>query len=104
MPDLTPLEAAKIIETAYGWQKDKGIPAVDAALFAAAQCRKIDAGELRPVVHAHWKKADGWPGPAECSNCDADAPCDESGNECLSEHCPTCGALMDGKDDRHAEK
>lgn len=73
---------------------------LDAVHLAASALRRVASEKLAPVVHAHWKKADGWPGPAECSNCGADAPCDENGNERLTKRCPGCGALM-GKDDSH---
>lgn len=98
--EMTAEEAAKLLEN---MAKDREWLAIDSIKcrvlrYAASALRRVASGELAPVVHAHWKKADGWPGPAECSNCGADAPCDENGNERLTKRCPDCGALMGGKD------
>ena len=77
---------------------------------------KIAAGEYKPVIHAHWKEVEpGHDVLYECSNCgriistswgcceDEDTKgcngCDPT-EEWLC--CPTCHALMDGKDDSHA--
>ena len=87
----------------------------NAVKYAASYLRKISAGEYKPVIHAHWKEVE--PGHDilfECSNCgriistswgsceDEDTQgnngCDPT-EEWLC--CPTCRALMDGKDDSH---
>ena len=83
MPKMDPLEAAKIIETAYGWQKDKGIPAVDAALFAASILRHVVSVEPASVKCEECKwgwhngghsKDNVWAHTFHCNkhNCDMD--------------------------------
>ncbi|MDD3231581.1 MAG: hypothetical protein PHE09_20585 [Oscillospiraceae bacterium] len=79
--------------------------------------QKIASGEYAPVVHAHWKEVEpGHDVLFECSNCgriistswgcceDEDTKgcngCDPT-EEWLC--CPTCRALMDGKDDSNAD-
>lgn len=85
--------------------------------LAATLCRRVASGELAEVIHAHWKEVE--PGHDilfQCSNCgrivstswgsceDEDTHgnngCDPT-EEWLS--CPTCGALIGGKDDEDAE-
>ena len=54
--------------------------------------------DAQPVVHAHWE-ADEF--GHKCSACDEYVNDDTYENECLT-HCPSCGALMDGKGDDNA--
>ena len=87
----------------------------DTICFAASILRRTASGELTEVRHVHWKEVE--PGHDilfECSNCgriistswgcceDKDTKgcngCDPT-EEWL--YCPTCGALMNGKDDSH---
>lgn len=70
--------------------------------WAVNMARRVASGELTPVVHAHWRnqgeeeKATGITGTDNyyCSICDQP-------NDWETNHCPNCGALMDGKDDSH---
>ncbi|HVI41971.1 MAG TPA: hypothetical protein VM577_15070 [Anaerovoracaceae bacterium] len=110
MTDLTPQEAAESLDSLNEELFDG---TGDTLKFAASYMRKIASGEYAPVVHAHWKECE--PGHDilfECSNCgriistgwgcceDEDTQgnngCDPT-EEWLN--CPSCGALMDGKDD-----
>lgn len=100
MPDLTPLEVAETLELHAPWV---GGTYRDAMLKAAADERQIAAGELRPVIHAYWKGQSSNVGYRcvvhfACSNCGYEIADDETVNKL----CPSCGALMDGKDDSHA--
>ncbi len=90
-------EIANILENVYGRKKGEDIPIVQASLKAAADERKIASGEYAPVVHGHWKQVGrSW---LRCSNCG-----DKRHTNTYSTYCPSCGALMDGKDgDHHAE-
>ena len=100
---MTPLEAAEKMETAGEliWKNDEvGIFKItkdDAKAFQTAlfYLRKIVAGEYKPVVHAHWEWVEISPIKKElhCSNCGF--------HGFRTPHCPSCGALMDGKDDSH---
>lgn len=68
--------------------------------FAASILRRVESGELREVVHANWKiDEDGH----KCSKCN-EYLTDEQYEYGDKRFCPSCGALMDGKDDRRAEK
>ena len=93
--EMTPAEAAEVLE--------KLIPEIESGLnthaydraaldYALSLCRKVAAGELREVVHAHsvfvnngGAKTERW-----CSNC-------ETIISKRAKYCPYCGALMDGK-------
>lgn len=96
MPDLTPLEAAETLELHAPWV---GGTYRDAMLKAAAAERKIAAGEYKQVVHAHW--VDYCVRDWHCSACKAeltghyDGHCEND----LPKYCPSCGALMNGKED-----
>jgi hypothetical protein len=120
--DFTPLEAAenlaKRLET-LAFKIRMGEHDLNySILYEAAEfIRRVASGELQPVIHAHWKEVE--PGHDilfECSNCgriistswgsceDDDTQgnngCDPT-EEWLC--CPTCGALIDGKDDSHED-
>lgn len=95
MPEMTPLEAAERLE-----RKAELFPGMaDLLLYAASYLHKIASGEYAPVIHGRWIKRDIFSeDPLECSNC---------GNSVSVygySHCPSCGALMDGKDDSHAPR
>ena len=66
---------------------------------------KIPAADVAPVRHGRWMEYGGVDkGFHYCSECKRQAiNCEENGNiiEVLSEWCPACGALMDGKVNRH---
>lgn len=96
MPEMTPLEAAEILERPCGYSFEK----IGAARSSAASyLRAIAAGEYKQVVHAHWVKVDdgvmlGDGTHTECSNCHV-------WRKHMYSHCPSCAAVMDGKDDSH---
>lgn len=115
VPEMTPLELAKGLEVTAMWRAkcpDKG----DGKLFreAASYLRKIASGEYAPVVHGRWVKQNCQVGEVEyvCSLCRGDAPAEYGQYTWIqSEHCPSCGALMDesrdgnslnGKEPNHA--
>lgn len=50
--------------------------------------------EYAPVVHGHWKWVHRYES-YECSACGGEVPCDDWGNEQLTDYCPHCGAKMD---------
>lgn len=118
MPEITAAETAKKIENMGEmiWENDKvGIflfTKEDAKTLQAALSYliKIASGELAPVIHAHWKQVhwEGWDGNPEesthpvCSNCGGEPLLNGCEDYELSPCCPSCGALMDGKDDSHA--
>jgi hypothetical protein len=58
-----------------------------------AEVERLQERELVEVKHAHWKIINN---SYFCSACG-----DE--NYESTEYCPSCGALMDGKDDNNAE-
>lgn len=74
----------------------------DALELAASILRRVASGKLAEVIHAHWNYTSrpnedcmgGSHGVIECSHCKEDYGAEY-------DHCPSCGALMDGKDDSH---
>ncbi len=65
--------------------------------------RCIESGEVREVIHAHWIDT-GFYGQhhepiLECSSCHDEI--EELKLRKAMRRCPTCAALMDGKDDSH---
>ncbi|QAT48570.1 hypothetical protein EQM14_01555 [Caproiciproducens sp. NJN-50] len=106
MPDLTPLEAAEKLEQyARSAHLFGCIPTFDKGEevfnFAASYLRKIAAGKYKPVVHGHWiggyaHKDNVWTyTQPKCSNCHNTV----TGG--TTKYCPSCSALMGGKDDSH---
>lgn len=106
MPGLTPLKIAKDLEFIVDAQRiySIGSKADSDELYhslelAASYLRAIAAGEYKPVVHAHWNYTSrpnedcmgGSHGVIECSHCKEDYGAEY-------DYCPSCGALMDGKD------
>ena len=102
MPEMTPLEAARLLEMdARDCMYISKIKINVAKRLAASYLRKIANGEYKQVVHARWIESDtGW---YYCSKC-GDS-CGALGDETpfKSEHCPICGAVMDGKDDTNGD-
>mgnify|MGYP000930045827 CR=1 FL=1 len=111
MPDLTPKEAADIIEIhnlVHARKESQAIFITKAMDLAIHLLRKIASGEYAPVVHAHWidymadkkdwLRDDGKTVFIECSVCHEKL----CRNLMLSEkYCPYCGAIMDEREDNH---
>lgn len=95
MAEMTPLEAAEIILNPHGY----GTSERNAAeCLAASYLRAIAAGEYKQVVHGRWRKvSDDFLDVGDAFFC---SECDEP-QEKMSKFCPSCGALMDGKDETH---
>lgn len=103
MQEMTPLEAAEVLESGDCGQSD-----YDAIEVAVTALRKIAAGEYAPVVRSEWN---GWTKEAftgldeygdprcakrtyyRCGKC-------HYGTAVKTHYCPHCGARMDG--DPHA--
>lgn len=99
MADMTTAEAAEILERAkkqggtYGFVSEFS----DACNLAAPICRRVASGELTEMGHGRWKCSDE---KVEliCSQCGCRMPfVRELAGKDLP-YCPSCGALMDGKD------
>lgn len=114
--ELTPEECAERLETiaddteriikCHGFSQ-LCLADVSTLKQAAAVMRKLAAGELREVVHARWIEYSGEDkGFHYCSKCERQAFNFEEENgaiiEILSDYCPSCGALMDAKEDNNA--
>ncbi|HEX3018590.1 MAG TPA: hypothetical protein VHP31_12170 [Caproicibacter sp.] len=114
--EMTPLEAAETLEDIAAVSDLKAVDGARSGLVnlskndasslrvIASMLRQIAAGELRPVIHAHWKGQSSNVGYRcvvhfACSNCGYEIADDETVNKL----CPNCGALMDGKEDSHAD-
>lgn len=96
MPEMTPIKAAEKLEIV----KEMSFPSYAKLIQPAIDyLRKIANGEYKQVVHGRWIKewSDAVGVECCCSEC---AAVDKNGS---SEHCPSCGVLMDGEDDNHAE-
>lgn len=71
----------------------------EALAFAFSLCRKVAEGEYRPVTHGRWIHTSepnedgmgGWHDVIQCTACHEDYDGEY-------DYCPSCGALMDGKD------
>ena len=93
MPEITPLEAAeklKEIAEREEWL-DCENPNVEPLKLAATYLRKIASGDYVPVVHGRWAAEH------RCNRCGKE-PYRKSDRD-MPKYCPSCGALMDGKDD-----
>jgi hypothetical protein len=90
MNEMTPQECAEVLLNSG---KYSIIKIAESRRYASAVMRKLAAGELVEVKHAHWKIINN---SYFCSACG-----DE--NYESTEYCPSCGADMDGKDDNNAE-
>lgn len=96
---------------AYGENKLANICLNDADILrtAASILRKVAAGKLGEVVHARWivkplpmpndpPSVEPWNVRYHCSNCNFTT------GPTAANYCPSCGALMGGKDDNsHAD-
>jgi len=113
MNEMTPQECAEVLkeidiyfkQTSHivvsDFAKSLAQKKIMAINQSAAVMRKLAEGELVEVVHARWIfDSDGY---VRCSACNQKAPVflqyqDEPETN-MSRYCPSCGALMDGKDD-----
>lgn len=96
MDNLTPLEAAEILERPCGYSYEKiGM----ARQCAASYLRKIANGEYKQVVHGYWEHRSYID---QCCSVCGESPDREQG-ETPPEYdiCPYCGAVMDGKEETH---
>lgn len=89
MPEMTPLEAAEIIEGGICGQLG-----YDAAYIATVYLRAIAAGEYKRVVRGRWKRQ--YKSGVIVSSGFVCSACDCWGGERETGFCPRCGALMDG--------
>ena len=56
---------------------------------------ELPAADVASVVHGRWVYEDvGY----ICSNCGTDAPTEGDYRQVRSNHCPCCGAIMDGEE------
>ena len=113
--EMTPLEAAEKLEHLVNNDYVNYDDAIEAMRVGSKLVRQIAAGELRPVVHAHWIPVakecydvtddEQYPAYKYCSHCEISQKWPDH-----FKHCPECGALMDesdmrqtqgGKDDSH---
>ena len=118
MPEMTPRGAAEMLEDIAAVSDLKAVDGkrsglvkigrIDAEdLRIAASClRKIASGGYAPVIHGRWihKGCNGIPTEnhetvayAECSNCGHTV----HNVDQEADRCPSCGALMDGKDENY---
>lgn len=112
MPEMTPIEAAgklQIMACQYSHIR-KNDWEWEAIQQAASYLRKIASGEYAPVVHGEWLNFYNDFATAECSECGEcyEVSPDEKPREDyfnafkqFYKFCPSCGAVMDGKDDSH---
>ncbi|MDU7339336.1 MAG: hypothetical protein E7L17_14630 [Clostridium sp.] len=99
MPEMTPLEAARLLEMdARDCMYISKIKINVAKRLAASYLRKIANGEYKQVVHARWITNSDYPDTVICSACGyrEDVWWADNGTS----HCPYCGAVM-GKDDNY---
>lgn len=101
------IDADKAFETITDFAGRAETKGIYAAFWKSAKAvKKMPAADVEPVVHAHWLISEH-----EFFDCSA---CGESyytgaGSKAQAEsylsngnfykHCPSCGAVMDGKDD-----
>jgi len=88
--EMTPQEIAeKLLYLDSLIESDEDVRVLSAA---ASIVRKVADGEYAPIVHGKWIIcSDGY--YPYCSKCKQEP---KSGK--MSKYCPSCGALMDGKD------
>lgn len=108
MNEMAPQECAERIEVHnrihYATEGERAHFITQALEKAVADERKLAAGELVEVVHAEWiyeRYVGMWPvgvkrPEQKCSHC-------ENWSQVDGVYCPSCGALMDGKDDNNAD-
>lgn len=102
MPEMTPQNVA---ERLY---KRASNPNVARLVFIQDEelelLRRVASGELAPVIHAHWiVNTDDFTPKKRCSACGYNKPiiAGENVGQEPDTHCPSCDALMDGKEDNH---
>lgn len=101
MSDLTPLEAAEKLESLIDYAGDTLDDALKFNLrkvvdTTASYLRAIAAGEYKQVVYAHWVRINDTQ-EQMCSECGQSYDIYAYRQDDYT-HCPSCGALMDGKD------
>lgn len=93
MKEMTPLEAAKILESKYNIHGPLKTVRLElyAREVAVVLLRKIAAGEYKPMVHGKWVFGDtlgrSW---MKCNKCLVL----QSGQTATFTYCPNCGAKM----------
>ncbi len=106
MSDLTPLEAAEMLEflSRHFLVKDYiNLPGYKEAVgYAASLLRAIAAGEYKRVKHAHWTGRTLVNGEYHftCSHCQYGCSHGKSKTP-IWDYCPNCGYSMEEKDDGH---
>lgn len=117
MNEMSTAECAERLENIIDYAGDTLDDALEFNLrntlnYASAVMSKVAAGELVEVVHGEWLNFVGDFSTAECNRCGEvyevspdEKPCENYFNafKQFYKYCPSCGALMDGKDDNNAE-
>lgn len=103
VPEMTPLEAAQRIEEhnlIHSRKEPHAFFITQSLNLAASLLRKIASGEYAPVVHGRWvySRTESEFSVSKCSVCRKER---FAISEVVTKgkFCPSCGALMDGKDD-----
>ena len=109
--EMTPQECAERLEFLQSFAIANCEPWVPELLRSAASIvRQYANGELKPVVHGEWLNFYNDFATAECSECGEcyEVSPDEKPREDyfnafkqFYKFCPSCGALMDGKEEKH---
>lgn len=95
MPEMTPLEAARLLEMdARDCMYISKIKINVAKRLAASYLREIANGEYKQVVHGRWVKQQCQGDYGLCSECNCRIPWIPKNYK----HCPSCGAVMDEKE------
>lgn len=97
MPEMTLLEAAKNLERLANDFEEVGTPGNAKILrYASSILRRVASGEYAPVVHGYWVRINDTQ-EQMCSECGQSYDIYAYRQDDYT-HCPSCGALMDGKD------
>jgi hypothetical protein len=101
--EMNPQEVAEELDLEGKYHNECGeLHKAHVHIAAASILRRVASGELVPVVHGRWighfeDDSKAGPGQVCCSNCGVKLNVSFPRGNC----CPSCGALMDGKDDSH---
>lgn len=106
MSNLTPKEAADILEKKYNIQGPAKvvINELNARAVAVNYLRKIASGEYKPVVHAHWIETKIF--NPKTGNIDNGYKCSKCGllvGTNKLKYCAKCGAITDEEEDNHGQ-